>query len=211
MLGFMIKDLAMIKSNSMLLMLIAILYVVVWLVSGDIDLAFILPFMCVMIMITTFSYDNYNKWDAYAASLPNGRKNSVRAKYLMTVLLVVVISLVTAILSAIIQLIKLSAVDYLKICVTLLGAILATLMVLALMYPAIYKFGIEKARIGVFVIVFGIVIIGGLVSRFVDFSVVASALSPLKNYLLPIATATVIIIVFVSYLISARVAERKEF
>ena len=211
MLGFMIKDLAMVKSNAVLLVLIAVLYVVVGLVSGDIDLAFILPFMCVMIMITTFSYDNYNKWDVYAAALPNGRKNSVRAKYLTTVLLVIVISLMTAILSAIIQLIKLSVVDYLKICTTLIGAILATLMILALMYPAIYKFGIEKARIGVFVIVFGIVIIGGFVSRFVDFSAVANVLSPLKDYLLSIATAVVIVIVFVSYLISARVAKRKEF
>ena len=74
MIGFIKKDLAMIKSNFKLMGILLFFYVVMGLL-GEMDISFILPFMSVMIMISTFSYDNYNKWDAYSVTLPNGRKN----------------------------------------------------------------------------------------------------------------------------------------
>ncbi len=73
MIGFMKKDIVMIKSNFKLIVVLVILYIAMGLM-GDMDISFMLPFMCVMIMISSFSYDNYNKWDAYSISLPNGRK-----------------------------------------------------------------------------------------------------------------------------------------
>ncbi|MDE5540007.1 MAG: ABC-2 transporter permease, partial [Bacilli bacterium] len=89
MLGLIKKDLFMIKSN---LKILVILFVVYGLMAyqGEMSLSFVLPFMSVMIMISTFSYDTYNKWDAYSITLPNGRKNSVRAKYLATLLLIII-------------------------------------------------------------------------------------------------------------------------
>ena len=77
MLGLIKKDLLMIKSNIKTLFIILVVYGVMA-YQGQMDLSFILPFMSVMIMISTFSYDAYNKWDAYASCLPNGRQNSVR-------------------------------------------------------------------------------------------------------------------------------------
>lgn len=211
MLGFMIKDLLIVKHNAKLLALMAAAYLVMGLVSGDTDLSFLLPFMTVMLMMTTFNYDNYNKWEAYAAALPSGRKGSVRAKYLATILLAVISSLVSAALTAVIMIVKLGAIDFAEIGVELFGAIIATLLLLGLMYPAIYQFGIEKARIGVLMIVLGIAIVGGVASQFVDYAAVMNALAVLGDYLLPLLTAGIAGLVLVSYLISARVAGRKEF
>ena len=59
MIGFIKKDLAMIKSNFKLLGILIIVYAIMGLM-GKMDISFILPFMCVMIMISSFSYDNYN-------------------------------------------------------------------------------------------------------------------------------------------------------
>ena len=92
MLGFIKKDIAMIKSNFKLIGILIVVYTIMGLM-GEVDISFILPFMSVMIMISTFSYDNYNNWDAYSISLPNGRKNSVKAKYIATILMILVVYL----------------------------------------------------------------------------------------------------------------------
>jgi len=81
--GFIKKDILMMKGNFKLLAILFIIYGVMAM-EGEMDLSFLLPFMSVMIMISTFAYDQYNHWDSYLCSLPNGRKNSVKAKYLAT-------------------------------------------------------------------------------------------------------------------------------
>ena len=37
-----------------------------------------------MMFISTFSYDEFNNWNSYVATLPNGRKNAIIAKYIAT-------------------------------------------------------------------------------------------------------------------------------
>ncbi len=207
--GFIRKDFAMIKSNLKLLIILFILYAVMGLV-GDNDISFLLPFMCVMIMISSFSYDTYNKWDAYSVSFPNGRKNSVKAKYISTILLILIASIITIILSFIISYINLNTINYKQILVTMLGSIFGTLLVLTVMYPIIYKFGIEKARIIILVITFGLIFIGGFILSFLDFNL-ANILSFLEKYLIIILVIGMIIMVYVSYKISENIFLKKDF
>ncbi len=210
MIGFMKKDLAMIKSNFKLIGILLVVYVVMALMD-KMDISFILPFMSVMIMISTFSYDNYNNWDAYAISLPDGRKNSVKAKYVATILMVLITAFITTILSFIIAYVNTNAINYEQILVSMLGTIFGTLLVLTFMYPIIYKFGVEKARIGIFIIVFGLVIIGGFLLQYLDLSFIAQSLSFLENYLVIIIILVTIIMVYVSYKISEKIFSKKEF
>ncbi len=210
MVGFMKKDIAMIKSNFKLIGILLVIYVLMGLL-GQMDISFILPFMIVMIMISTFSYDDYNKWDAYSISLPNGRKNSVMSKYITTILMILVTSIITIILSFIISYIKTSTINYEQILITMLGTIFGTLLVLTFMYPVIYKFGLEKARIAIFVIVFGLVIIGGFLFKYVDLSNIGKSLTFLENYLVIILIVITIVMVYVSYKISNNIFSKKEF
>ena len=210
MIGFIKKDLAVIKSNFKLLGVLIVIYTIMGLM-GKMDISFILPFMCVMIMISSFSYDNYNKWDAYSISLPNGRKNSVKAKYVTTILMTFVVSIITTILSFIISYVNTQNINYEQILVTMFGAIFGTLLVLTVMYPIIYKFGVEKARIGIFLLVFGIVIIGSLLSNYLDLSNVFKSLSFLEDYLIIILILVAIIMVYGSYKISEKIFSKKEF
>ena len=92
MIGFLKKELAMIKSNFTMLGIITIVYIILGFYD-EMDVSFILPFICVMIMISSFSYDDNSKWDAYLITLPEGRKNSVKAKYLFTIILIIISSL----------------------------------------------------------------------------------------------------------------------
>lgn len=210
MIGFIKKDLAMIKSNFKLLGVLIVVYAIMGLMN-EMDISFILPFMCVMIMISSFSYDNYNKWDAYSISLPNGRKNSVKSKYITTILITLIVSIITTILSFIISYVNTQTINYEQILVTIFGTIFGTLLVLTIMYPIIYKFGVEKARIGIFILVFGIVIIGSLLATYVDLSNILKVLTVLEDYLVIILIMISIIMVYVSYLISLHINLKKEF
>ena len=210
MIGFIKKDLAMIKSNFKLLGILIIVYTIMGLMD-KMDISFILPFMCVMIMISSFSYDNYNKWDAYSISLPNGRKNSVKSKYITTILMTLVVSIITIILSFIISYVNTQTINYEQILVTMFGTIFGTLLVLTFMYPIIYKFGVEKARIGIFLLVFGIVIIGSLLANFVNLSNGLKFLAFLEDYLIIILIIITIIMVYISYKISLKIFSKKEF
>ena len=210
MIGFIKKDIAMIKSNFKLMGLLFIVYAVMGLL-GEMDISFILPFLSIMIMISTFSYDNYNKWDAYSITLPNGRKNSVKAKYLATILMILIVSIITIILSFVISYVNTKTINYEQILVTMFGTIFGTLLVLTFMYPIIYKYGVEKARIGIFIIVFGLVVVGGFLLQYLDLSFIAKSLSFLEDYLIIILIGITIIMVYISYIISQKIFSKKEF
>ena len=210
MIGFIKKDLAMIKSNFKLLGGLIVLYAIMGLME-KMDISFILPFMCVMIMISSFSYDNYNKWDAYSISLPNGRKNSVKSKYITTILMTLIVSIITIVLSFVISYINTKTINYEQILVTMFGTVFGTLLVLTVMYPIIYKFGVEKARIGIFLLVFGIVIIGSLLASYMDLSYVLKSLAFLEDYLILILIIVTIVMVYGSYKISEKIFSKKEF
>ncbi len=210
MIGLIKKDLAMIKGNFKFLAIFIILYFILGLM-GKMDISFILPFMSVIIMISTFSYDNYNKWDAYVITLPNGRKNSVKSKYVATILLVLILTIVTVLLSFIIAYCRYHILDYEEILSLTTGSIFGTLLVLSFMYPIIYKFGVEKARIVICSLVFGIVILGSLIIKYIDLTGIIKILNLMQNYWIIVILLFAILLVYASYRLSLKIYLKKEF
>lgn len=209
MLGFIKKDLLMIKSNIKILAILLLIYIVMAF-QGQMDLSFLLPFMSVMIMMSTFSYDTFNKWDAYAITLPNGRKNSVRGKYIATIILIIVTTIIITALSFTIFYAKTKIIDFENIIGTILGSLFATILLQSFMYPAMYKFGLEKARIGIFVVVFGVAIIGGVVTQYVDLSPMIKMLDSIGTYWMIVLPVTMILMLYISYKVSERIYLKKE-
>ena len=74
MLGMIKKDLFMIK-NSLKSIIFALIIFVFYTIMFDMDMYFLLPFMTLMISITTFSYDDFNNWHSFASTLPQGKIN----------------------------------------------------------------------------------------------------------------------------------------
>lgn len=210
MLGFIKKDLFLIKSNIKFLGILLVIYSMMA-YQGKMDISFLLPFMSIVLMMTTFNYDAYNKWDAYAITLPNGRKNSVKSKYLTTLLILIVTTLVITLISFGIAYFHTKVVDYESILMTMFGCVFATSILESFMYPAIYKFGVEKARIGIFIIIFGLALGFGYLAKYIDFSSKVSSLSFLENYLIIIIPITMALMLYVSYKISERIYMKKEF
>ena len=210
MLGFIKKDLLMIKSNMKIFIILLLIYVVLAF-QGQMDLSFLLPFMSVMIMLSTFSYDSYNKWDSYAQTLPNGRINSVRGKYLATIILVSITTIIITILSLIISYASKNVIDFENIIGSILGSLFATILLQAFIYPAMYKFGPEKARIGLMIIIFCIAVIGGFLIKYIDLSQIISILDLMNAYWAIILPISMILMLYISYEISKRIYLKKEF
>ena len=85
MLGMIKKDIFMIRNNLKPLIFAIFIYLF-YTFMFEADMSFILPFMTLMICISTFGYDEYNNWYSFAAALPQGKINTVKSKYIIHVL-----------------------------------------------------------------------------------------------------------------------------
>ena len=82
--GLIIKDLCVIKNQMKTLLLVLAFFVIFSIINEDATfILFLVPFYMIMILITTFNYDEFNKWDSYCNSLPLSRKEIVKSKYIL--------------------------------------------------------------------------------------------------------------------------------
>lgn len=209
MLGLIKKDLLVIKSNLKLIIVMLFVFFIMAL-QGQFDISFVPPFITVMLFMPTFSYDEYNKWNAYAIILPNGRKNVVKSKYVATTILILLSIVITILLNIFVGIIN-NNLDFDKFVSILVGCCFGTFFIQSIMYPLIFKYGIEKGRIGLFVLIFAIVGIIGLLSRVIKIDVPTNIILFLDNYWFIIIPIILIIILFISYKISEKIYLKKEF
>lgn len=207
--GLIKKDLLMIKSNLKMILVILFVFFIMAL-QGEFDISFVPAFIVVMLFMSTFSYDEFNKWDAYAATLPNGRKNVVKSKYVASLLLTFVTIILTIILNSLVGLIN-NNLEFDKFISTMMGCVFGVILIQSIMYPFIFKYGMEKGRIGLFVISFAIVGVIGLLSSVLKIKIPTNIVTFLDNYLFVIAPLISIILLLVSYKISEKIYLKKEF
>lgn len=209
MLGLIKKDLLIIKSNLKLVTVMLLVFFVMAL-QGQFDMSFILTFIIVMLFISTFSYDEYNKWDAYAITLPGGRKNVVKSKYIAGLLLTTASVVVTILLNYLVYIIT-NDLDFNKFISTLIGSCFAIILIQAIVYPLIFKYGMEKGRVLLFVLAFVFVGVIELFSKVVNITIPTNIVSFFDSYWFIIVPIILILILFTSYKISDKIYSKKEF
>lgn len=209
MIGLIKKDLLMIKGNLKIIAIICIVFTIMS-INGNGNFTFIPSFISVMLMMSTFSYDEYNKSDAFIATFPNGKKNAVKSKYIATFVIILLSLIITFILSLIIGVIN-KDVNIEEIISTTLGCGFGILILEAIFYPIIYKFGIEKSRILIFIGVFGIVGLASLIMKNMSFNLPQNIFDFLENTWFIIFPFIVSIVLMLSYLISKHIYLKKEY
>lgn len=209
MIGLIKKDILMMKGSLKRSILMILIFLIIALREAS-TMIFIPAFLSTMAFMSTFSYDEYNNWNAYAISLPKGRKNLVKAKYITNLGMLITVVAIFCALTSIIGLINnngnLEETVYLS-----LGCIFALAIFQALLYPFIFKFGIEKGRIAILIGVFGLTGVAGLLKDKVNIEVPKELMMFLENNWLLLALIAVIIILLISYLISRKIVDKKEF
>ena len=210
MLGLIKKDFLIIKANLKSMIIIFVIYIMLAF-QGTFDVTFIIPLIGIMLFISTFSYDDFNNWNSYAVTLPNGRKNVVRAKYIASIILTIILAAVALTIGIEISYTKTNSINLDEIISSLMGTMLSSVIIISLLYPIVFKFGATNGRIILFAVVFGIAGIGALIAQFVDTTPIINMINRLDSYSLiaiPIISA---ILLGISYLISNKIYQSKEF
>ena len=214
--GLIMKDILVMRKALTSYLFIMVLYAVMALLD-IFNFGFIITFVQVMLMvlpITAFAYDEQAKWDRYAMSLPLGRIKVVGARYLFVLVLALCTFSLALFGIAIIYLLQQE--DLVEMLLTLMVSASIGLLVPAIILPLNYKLGAERARPYLYTVIFIPVIVVVLLSKLdlLDLSALNAleALSPAfiigGAALLPLVGLAAL---FISYLISCRVAAGKDF
>ena len=211
MIGFIKKDLFMIKANLKTFLIIFVLYLILT-IQGSFDITFVIPLMGIMLFITTFSYDDYNNWNAYVATIPNGRRNAVRAKYVVSIILMIVLGIISFGMAVGVDYFIKNQVYIDQSLSSVLGILLSIVIIISLLYPIMFKFGSTNGRVILFVVVFGFAAIIGFVANYTSISFNTSQIKELLEKYVYIAIPMVsVILLMISYLISSKIYRNKEF
>lgn len=209
MLGLVKKDLLMIKGNIRQVILFLVVFLI--LAFQENNIIVIVPvFVSMMVFITTFSYDEYNKWDAYAISLPVSRKNIVKAKYVASIILWAIALLVTVVITGIMGLFE-QNLNYFEMFGMILGCVFSIVLLEAIMFPLIFKFGVEKGRIGLFVGVFAIAGLLGFIFTGIDLENATGFIEIFNKYYYILIPLVAVILLVISYFVSKKIYLKKEF
>ena len=210
MLGLIKKDFLLIKANLKSMIIIFVIYIMLAF-QGTLDATFIIPLIGIILFLSTFSYDDFNNWNSYAVTLPNGRKNVVRAKYIASTILMIILAVVAFSIGIGISYIKTNSINLDEIISSLMGTMLSSVIIVSLLYPIVFNFGATNGRIILFAVVFGIAGIGTLIAQFIDMAPIINIINKLDNYLLIVIPIIYIILLGISYLISSKIYQNKEF
>lgn len=201
--GLILKDLLQLKTYSKSLMLIFVFFTVMSLINKDSSFASvgIIVLSCMMV-ITSFAYDNVGKWDGFALCMPIKRNRIVLSKYALALLLSffgTIISFISTYIFTVVQKIEFSMEAVATIGVGLEVAII----LISIMMPLIYIFGVEKSRYVFMIIV--------LIPTLLGVSGIGMPSNDNLLILLKFSPVLTILVFMLSYFISSAVFDKKEF
>lgn len=215
--GLILKDLLILKNQmrNILIIIIGFILLSLWM-ENYFYIAFVIPFYIVMLVISAFSYDELNNSNTYLVALPYDRKTIVKARYGLCALSIITSLIIGLILSLVIPMLN-KEMDFASTFASTASSILGVIFVIALLIPFFYQFGVQKGRIVLFIAIIGIsLLLGIIISLFEDANLnIAAFFNGLEkiNYILLIiiVVAIIILLLYISYLISCKIYQNKEF
>ena len=205
--GLIIKDLFLLRKQGKMLLLLAIFYTVFSIFTKNISmLGAIVAVLCTMMTITTLSYDEYCKWDRYALAMPVSGTSIVLSKYILGLLLTLA-GFITAVVIIVGIVAITGEMPFGEALFTIFCTSIISLLILSAILPLLFKFGVEKGRILLLLVIFIPAALIYLLYK-LGFQIPDSETLKLLAWLSPIA---VILIGFLSVWLSIRIYKKKEF
>ena len=174
-----------------------------------------------MISLSTFSYDEISKSNRYILTLPTSRKEIVKEKFILaigsTTLGGILGLLLTIIVINVMNYLRpenIINIDYESLIITTIGGMWGTALIQSIQIPSIYKWGAEKGRIQMFILLFVlIVIVFGIAFLLMkaNFNINVEMIESFMNkYGLILLAFLMIIMYYISYKISYKIYKNKE-
>ena len=204
--GLILKDLLNLRSTFKMLGAMIVFFAVAFLREGNSFVFGIIILMFAMMVVTTISYDDLAKWDAYALTMPVTRAEMVLSKYLVMALLNTLGAVLSLIVGVAGSIIMRKSFD-LEI-LTIIGLIYLIAFIFgSVIIPLIYKFGTEKARLMLFLCA---LLPTALILLVEQLDVPLPTTGNPWIYLILLVACSVIGVIL-SYLISLKIYTKKEF
>ncbi len=209
--GLILKDLYLTKNNSKFFLLFLAVFGVLSITQGDGGMSF-LPFciiLCSILVISSLSYDELAKWDRMALCMPVTRRQIVLSKYLLHLIftgLGVGLGLLIGIGSNLIH----NTADYASLLTMISFSATIALAYGAIMLPLVFRFGPEKGRIIILLLAIVPAALIGASSNLSGSGGIHLSSEQIKilGYAFP---AAALALYGLSYLISARIYQKKQF
>lgn len=209
--GLLYKDLCNLKKY--LFQLGAIVLVISFLFlnssTGVIVLGAYVVMISLMVVLNSIAYDDMAQWDKFALTMPLSRKTLVKSKYLLGLLTVLVgegYALILVLLSSFFF----PGASLVEHVFSVAASGLCGLLMIAVMLPFLIRYGVEKARIILILVL--LIPAGGFAF------LVKMGLVPSENtlaVLLPVLPFALLLVTFFGYIasffISVRIAQKKEY
>lgn len=212
--GLFIKDLRLLKNQRNFLVTIVLMFLI--LVITGVDASFFMgyvPFLLLIVSMTTITYDELENGLAFLMVLPVSRKEYVLEKYLLGGLFGIGGLAVTVVIFIITEENAKTSMTWESYLLIATGFLAFVILFLSLMIPIQLKFGSEKGRLVLFAIFFGIVYVA---DKVIKVNVTATALyqNLLQLPLEILLTATFVlfaVFVLISIKISLGIMKKKEW
>lgn len=222
--GLFVKDLKIILcQKNLLLVAIGLAAMLTWTTEDVTFAATYIILLLSMFTLTTISYDNLNGGMLFLLSLPVDRKLYIKEKYIFAFANLVFATIVSLCVSygfAVLRGLDLVFTDLLS---TVMGIAAGMVLMLGITIPLELKFGVEKGRVAMIITIVAIAVIGyggcQLLTNVFDVDVngiVAKVLEKLSQSgvgveFFAIGMLLIILILFVSYVVSLKIMKKKEF
>ena len=174
-----------------------------------------------MIALSTFSYDEISKSNKYLLTLPTNKKEIVKEKFILaigaTILGGILGLLLTIIVINVMNYVRpenMINIDYESLITTTIGGMWGISLIQAIQIPSIYKWGAEKGRIQMFILLFLLILailgIAFLIMKTnlnINLEMIESFMNKFGIALLILA---MVVMFFISYKISYKIYKNKE-
>ncbi len=175
-----------------------------------------------MIVLSTFNYDEISKSDKYILSLPVTRKDIVLSKYILAIASTIISAVLGVVLTVIIvelmNMIRSNEfinLNYDSLFSTALGGMFGIALIQSIQIPSIYKWGAEKGRIQMFVLIFLVILLvlgsSSLFAKIVFRMDISSMLSFLNKFGIFLLVGLIMLMYYISYKISYKIFSKKDF
>lgn len=161
-----------------------------------------------MLPMTMIAYDERDKWERSALTMPFSRRQIVSGKYLFTLIMMGVTFCITA-LASFLNLWMAGKFDLVEYAAGLSLRLILAMVGPAFMLPAVFKFGAEKGRLA-YVITLG-VILGVGISAAIITQRLGMTEFEIDTWLAVLAVIGVVLMCPASWALSVRWYEKREF
>ncbi|MFR0822062.1 MAG: ABC-2 transporter permease [Clostridia bacterium] len=214
--GLLLKDIYNLSSyRTSLLLVIVVVGFIGFSQENFVNLVpIMLTTMLGMMALSTFNYDEIAKSDKYVLSLPISKKEMVKEKYVFSTIAILLGAITAFILCILVSYMTKKPIEITTLLTSTIGGIFGISLVQCIQIPSVYKWGAEKGRIQMFILVICVMsVIGGIGYLLLKSGILGNleeVLTILISYGIITLVVLTILMYAISYYIAYKIYQKKE-